>query len=165
MKKNIYLVEGETEKYFIEEFKGKYFISGKIKKFNLWENDINKIIRLLKDQNVIVIYDTDTTKNIGKFKKNIEILKNINNNIILISQNKNFEDELDRTLNKSIFEIFNIPNRSLSEFKNKFLKKSNLLSTLERNNYDNTKIWKTKYMENEIIKVCHESEKIKINKT
>lgn len=159
MKRKIYLVEGETEKKFIKAFQGKYFISGKIQKFNLWNRDINKIIINLKCDILIVVYDTDEITNLSRFKDNIEILKKHVTSIILISQDKNLEDELNKSLNKTMFDIFGVDSKK--ELKNKFMKTNNILEKLEKSGYNNTKIWNTKYMENQIKRVVHDSNKIK----
>lgn len=118
-----------------------------------------KIIINLKCNILIVVYDTDDITNLSRFKDNIKILKKHVTSIILISQDKNLEDELNKSLNKTMFEIFGVDSKK--ELKTKFMKTNNLLDKLEKYGYNNKKIWNTKYMENKIENVKHNSNEIK----
>ncbi len=100
-----YIVEGETEKAFLAFLKEDDRIpAGKIRIFNLMQKNIPPAQDFLSIRNaeLICIIDTDIarednlkhlTDNIRKMKKSVSL-----KHIKLLTQNKNFEDELCRLL-------------------------------------------------------------------
>lgn len=65
MKNILVLVEGETEKKLVNSLN----IVGKIQIINLWEKPVVKIIPRIKEQLVLIVFDTDILKNIELFKE------------------------------------------------------------------------------------------------
>ena len=129
--KNLVIVEGETEEKFFKDFKDKLKIPSMIVKHNLAQEDLNSKITGKKYHVISVVLDSDVfnEKTISKINKN---LKSINADTINIYiQNKNFEDELVRATEncntiKDLCNLFGCRSKSLSEFKSRFLKVSNL---------------------------------------
>lgn len=73
MKNILVLVEGETEKKLVNSLN----IVGKIQIINLWEKPVVKIIPRIKEQLVLIVFDTDILKNIELFKKTCKHCNNI----------------------------------------------------------------------------------------
>ena len=71
MKNILVLVEGETEKKLVNSLN----IVGKIQIINIWEKPVVKIIPRIKEQLVLIVFDTDILKNIELFKKNLQTLQ------------------------------------------------------------------------------------------
>jgi len=99
--KRLYIVEGETEENFIIQLKSRQIIKqGKCKVFNIQEQLFtprNSIVTTLWDEIVIIIdTDVDDKQHFDYFKKNLSIIKmyNLGCRIVVLIQNKNFEDEL-----------------------------------------------------------------------
>lgn len=151
----IYLVEGETEKYLIEDLKkNEITISAQVVRFNLWDNDIGKLIANIPPANkgfVCIIYDTDVlyhseTNNrdalINKFKNNIKRLIDKKYNIILLQQTFNLEDELGFCCNCDItllYKHFNVTERN--KLKTAFLNTRDIVKYLEKINFQKEKLW------------------------
>ena len=52
----LFYVEGETELHLLKKLE----LRGKLKKFNFWNNNVNKIIRTIKSNYcVCIVYDTE----------------------------------------------------------------------------------------------------------
>lgn len=151
-------VEGETEERLLKELK----VIGKIKKINLWDKDISKLLRTFKPNTAIfVIYDTDAMQsdtNIARFNANLAILKRHKYLAGILQQTKNFEDELVyschqfRTV-KDLFNAFNAVNAD--EFKTKFLKANNPLEILAKFGFDKYVLWQKPTNPN-VLRAYHE---------
>lgn len=92
----IALVEGETEKSLLNDFKNslKYPIK-RIVKVNLWNSDIKKIApSFTEPSDILVIFDTDILDNLDRFQENLKILTSRKHTIFLFQQKNNFEDEI-----------------------------------------------------------------------
>lgn len=88
----IFLVEGETEQAIIKALN---FLGNPIK-FNLWNNDIQKILRKYSQNDIfIIIFDTDILNNITRFNENLKILKVHKFTYYLLQQTTNLEEELE----------------------------------------------------------------------
>ncbi len=140
----IYFYEGETEKNLLHALISKKYIShGKLKKFNLWEKDIKKLFRTFQaTDKLLFIIDTDTMSPKDTFVKNIHLLKKYHFHLII--QNKNLEDELRTSCNKSSYtrlfrDFYQIPNKS--EFKSRFAQDKSLQKTLSNQDFDFNKLW------------------------
>ena len=97
-KSTMYVVEGETEERFLKEMIYlNYIRPGRIKIYNIMQNEIceSDSIMLKKNDVIFCFIDTDCIerKNLNKFCNNIKFLKKIGRVIVFV-QNKNFEDEL-----------------------------------------------------------------------
>lgn len=144
-----YIVEGKTEQKFISEFTSNELLSGKVEVVNLWEKSLSpaKLIQLVKrNSQIICIIDTDIYENdLNKIKiltGNLESIKRHASKVLLIAQNKNFEDEMNRGLYpKDFYKVFDV--KSKSEFKSKFLEETNVRAKLLINGFVITKIWQT----------------------
>ena len=129
--KNLLLVEGETEEKFLKDFKSNLKIQTKIKIFNLAQNDFKLNIYGKRYNIVSVILDSDifNKDTISRINKNLKMLNA--NKINIYIQNKNFEDELAKSLEeckrtKDLYRLFGCEDNSSTEFKRKFLKVSDL---------------------------------------
>lgn len=151
MQNYLILVEGCTEEYLLQKLN----VIGKIKIFNLWDKDVQKIARMFNSNTaVFVIYDTDATqsqKNIARFNTNLAFLKQGGQLKGILQQTLNFEDELvfacDELRNKkTLFDTFDAVNAD--EFKSKFLQTTNLIALLEKQGFDKMKLWKQKASDN-----------------
>ena len=135
MSKNIYIVEGQCEKYFLTEMKSRLKIKGIGKKNIIIHNCSSSLIpikvRKEKYENVYIILDADLNKEF-----NFENIKNsigkINaTKIHLLIQDLDFEDELIYAMEdiKSLKDLCNFvgcKSTSKKEFKTKFLDITNL---------------------------------------
>lgn len=121
-KKNLFIVEGECEKIFLNHYKDRMKNLGRIVIENVLQNILDFSVTGNKWDNVYIIIDTDLSKayNIDKLIQNC---KSINSkNIYLLLQDKNFEDELCYSMNinlKRLNKIFSAC--SNSEFKSNFI--------------------------------------------
>lgn len=127
MSKNLYIVEGDIEKNFVENMKRCNCIKlGKCVIFNIMQNIIkptNSIVSKTYNE-IFCIIDTDCKEehNLETLLKNIECLKSIGDVVIFV-QCENFEDELSYMLQCSSFELyqkFNIRYQTKKDLK-KFL--------------------------------------------
>lgn len=158
MNKLLYYVEGETEKSFINSLKTKYLKSGRVQQFNFWEECIsNKRMRLVEANIIIIIFDTDkynekSTEALNIFKENIKKLKKYKANIkkiILISQNKNLEDEVVTCTNiRKILDFYGVENKN--KHKSKIINDKNLLKSLEEKEFDLLNLWQVNCLAKEI---------------
>lgn len=157
--KNIIIyVEGQTEKYFLQELG----YLGKIEIFNLWENEIHKYIRLWKDNTLIYfIFDVDIILHAPNNQNKKICIQRFNNNLKLaqqqkgvkvaglLQQNENFEDEIIRSCSKiknknDLFKSFNAVGHD--EFKNEFNKKNKLKEFLLSLGLDISLMWKQDFI-------------------
>jgi len=143
MKKIYYFYEGETEKTFLTTLKGSYILSGRLSKFNLWQDSINKIKRKFNTlDELFFIIDTDTLPKTKGFIDNLRHLSDYNFHLVV--QNKNLEDELVASCNKKskndLYQKF-YSKTSKTEFKSSFIKDNNLKGKLERNNFNYELLW------------------------
>ena len=158
-KKKIILVEGKTEQHLLTHLNISEQLFCKISRFNLWENDINKIIvQLTRGAIIYIIYDIDTlfSSNLNKQTIGERFINNINTllttykrTIILLQQTHNFEDELAYacTSEKALLKEFNACNRQ--EFKKQFLTTRNPLDKLKKIKFNQSNLW-TKEMAQEL---------------
>ena len=108
----LYVAEGEIEKRFLTEIKQlEYFVPGKFMKCNLMQNKIkySDSIMAKKYARIICIIDTDCLKQsqLETLRYNLKMLSEVCRNIEIMVQNKNFEDELCRLLEKkSLLKVF-----------------------------------------------------------
>ena len=152
MKKNnkiVYIVEGESEKTFVNAVKNEYIVSGIPYVFNPLQQSLTARIRTYPQNTcVILIFDTDRVdlERIEKLKNNIKSLEKASNihEIILIPQVNNFEDEIKYTTNiKQLKDFTN--SKTNSEFKEDFIRQEkHILKKLKRNNFDILKLWSRK---------------------
>lgn len=137
------------EQKLISEFTTNELLSGKVDVVNLWEKNLSpaKLIQLVKrNSQIICIIDTDIYENdINKIKiltDNLESIKRHASKVLLIAQNKNFEDEINRGLyTKDFYKVYDV--KSKSEFTSKFLEETNVRAKLLNNSFEITKIWQT----------------------
>jgi hypothetical protein len=137
MARILYVVEGEIEKRFINQLTRQDLIKpGRVKKFNLMQKELknsNDILTNKYDYTICVI-DSDCTEkcHCTFLRENIKQLKTVGNVLVMV-QNKNFEDELEYILQKPLEECFNLRYSSPSDIK-KFLAQK-----IEYKNYLNKK--------------------------
>lgn len=135
-KKILILVEGETEEKLVKTLN----IVGKIRKINLWEKDISKIIATIKEDNVVIVFDTDKVEMIQRFITNLKILEKHKIKFSLVQQSKNLEDEVIYCSKcKRIQDVFNT--QGVKEFKNEWNKCQNLDNKLHEIYFDSNKLW------------------------
>lgn len=142
--KILFLVEGENEDNYLRymNFLGTRMI------FNLWQatpQKMNGLLRkLLHDEQVIVIADTDVLSESQRFIGNIrEIANHCRLKPIICLQIKNFEDELCFSSGCSQKDLFNHFNaQGINEFKGNFNnEKIRLPTKLNGISHDIDKIW------------------------
>lgn len=160
-KQVVYFYEGETEKKLLEFLKKTEQIkSGKLKKFNLWKNRFKSIERTINGvEELFFLIDTDDVQGITNFMDNIQSLKSYN--YCLIIQYKNLEDELCYSCNKLnhkklLQDFYKIKNSD--KFKSRFNQDKNLSNTLNKNNFNFSKLWErnknfAKFLDRNFIKV------------
>ena len=137
------LVEGETEENY---WRSLNFL-GKPKKVNLWNLPENKLNHLLisiqKNEQVIIIADTDDLKNSDKFIKNfLSIKRHCKLTPIILLQCQNLEDELCYSCSckiKNLFECFNAT--GLDNFKHKFKEDRSVKVKLSKLSHYQIKMW------------------------
>ena len=140
-----FFVEGQTEKKFLEALN----VLGAIKQYNLWQIDINRIIRQLKPNTTIyIVYDTDVSDKIPeqRFLSNIDSLYNhnrVNKNVYLLPQTKNLEDEISTacSLTKgTLLKEFRA--QGTKELKSTILGCTNLSQRLQKLKLNPHKLWR-----------------------
>ncbi len=149
-KKYVYFVEGQNEQNMVNAIKNTHLISGKVKVFNVLEKTINKSILRTFDYNtnIILVIDTDVEdkKCLEKLDENLKILKKSKHieSTILITQVKNFEDELIRSCDiKRVIDF--TKSKSNKDFKSDFNSiGSSLNSKLKYYSFDISKFWSEK---------------------
>lgn len=145
----LFLVEGDMEKALLKELKEHHNLIVKdIKKFNLWNSNLNSLLPIIKQNiGVVIIFDTDTLDRIEFFKKNLSLLSRKVKYLFIIQQNKNFEDELCFSCCCSqsvLFRAFakkNTSNSSVSEFKRNFMLCKQRIKKLEGIHFSHEKLW------------------------
>ncbi len=145
--KLIYLVEGENEKLMVNTLKNVYLYSGKVHVFNVVNKKISdsRIRTFGSDVNVILVFDTDLNERskVNILKSNLEKLQKSKHvkRIIIVTQVKNFEDELIRAC--SISKIIEFTNsKTKKDFKRDFNKLgSSLENKLIQHKFDINKFW------------------------
>ncbi len=156
--KVLFFYEGETEKQLIQALKeinkqqDGSILLGKAQKFDLWKNDIKKLMPRIKEDELIFICDTDVLDScIAQFEKNLTLLKKNKTKFSLLIQVKNMEDEiLNCTACKKLDEFF--ATKGTDNFKNAWIKcgKANKLSQkLLSVAIDTDKLW-TQALPNEL---------------
>ncbi|HDH0362014.1 TPA: hypothetical protein PIO68_004233 [Klebsiella pneumoniae] len=145
----IVLVEGETEKFLINDLKSylKYPIK-RVIKANLWNNNIKKIIPSLTEQSdILIIFDTDKTENLQRFKDNLNFLKSKKHSIFLFQQISNFEEEIayaSSTTTRKLLTHFCSKIISPDNFKGIFNSQANRLQRLDEFGLKKEKLWERK---------------------
>ncbi|MFP2485830.1 glycosyltransferase family protein [Enterobacter ludwigii] len=142
----IVLVEGETEKALIDDFKRKHKDPIKrIIKLNLWLGDVNKVLISLTEQNdIIVVFDTDAKDGFDTFHKNIKAILARKHNVFLLQQTNNFENELTyacKCTENTLFSLFCKKIKSCDNFKASFLKSKTRLEMLESLGFKKDLLW------------------------
>ncbi len=138
-----FFVEGETEIALLKALG----ILGVKQKVNLWENDVQKILRKLKPNTTIyIVYDTDRITQYQRFLDNLKKLqydKNITK-IYLLQQTKNLEDELSTACSKSKAQLQKaFKAQDDKELKSRLCECSpeNLLQKLNKLSLQTDKLW------------------------
>ncbi len=138
-----FFVEGETEIALLKALG----ILGVKQKLNLWENDVQKILRKLKPNTTIyIVYDTDITAQHQRFLANLNKLQNDKNitKIYLLQQTQNLEDELSTACSKSKVQLQKaFKAQDDKEFKSRLCECSpeNLLQKLNKLSLQTDKLW------------------------
>ncbi len=148
-KKCIYYVEGDCEEQFIKAMKldPAKLMPGKVKVFNIIQNEIPKSQLLSISPGTIVVLVFDTDKPLTDYlKKNIDQLKRYCQTvrIVYLAQVMDFEDELVRATDvKKVQEL--TKSKSKSEFKSDFcrMNEKNCRNMLDRHKIDVGKMWIT----------------------
>ena len=144
----LFYVEGETELHLIEKLE----LRGKLKKFNFWNNNVNKIIRTIKrNYCVCIVYDTDDIhpQNVIRFVESVKRIASSCYKVMLLQQTKNMEDELLFSCsckNKTLFDAFQASGRK--EFKNQFIKTNNPIEILNALGFTKESLWSKKLLLN-----------------
>ncbi|AIL32394.1 hypothetical protein [Basilea psittacipulmonis] len=122
-RKQLFIVEGETEEVFLSEI---LEVPGKIVILNLWQENLKKHIAKYNKSNTFVVFDVDSLdpRKIETMCKNLQLLKEMKLLAGLMQQTENFEEELIRCCRhiksaQKLCDVFGAV--SLSEFKNKFI--------------------------------------------
>ena len=111
MKKCIYLTEGECEEKLIRALKERpsLVLPGKVKKFNVIQNELPASLLMQFDPGsiVVLVFDTDKDET-SHLRKNIALLKSLSFKveILTILQVLNFEDEIERATRTTITNLF-----------------------------------------------------------
>lgn len=147
--KYLYFVEGECERAFLKSFMytKKYgFVPGKVEVFNFVNSKMSvaQSRMIKKDSKVVIVIDTDVTKNqtLDENIKTLTIGAEVKRDDIYIIQSvKTFEDELVYSCPtlKNINDLFET--KSVSDFKKRFIKHSDIVSRLEKAKFDIKLIW------------------------
>ncbi len=160
-----YYVEGEDEKKLISVLKSNMEVikPGRVQKLNVVQDQITDAnLRTLKSGTIVVlVFDTDTEQ-VEILKKNIKKLNGCRavSKVITIPQVPNLEGELVRSCNiNDVTELLN--SRSRKDFKNEFIRVSNLEKKLIEHDFDLTIFW-TKQPEAPYQDIINNAEEIKI---
>lgn len=151
----IFFVEGETEKYLIEDFKKIHKDPIKrIVKINLWNNDVSKILPGLTEVNdIVIIFDTDHLDGIERFNKNIDIILSRKHRVHLFQQTSNFEHELMyscKCTQKKLLDEFCKKIVSVDNFKSSFIKCNSRFEKLAAIGFSKEKMWSRGFI-NELV--------------
>ena len=135
-----YLVEGQTEERAVKVLKEKYIVSGKVIILHQRKITATRLRLMPRNSKSIIVFDTDSPNTKQTLDTNINLLKQEDIEVILISQVHNFEDEIIYANSiKNIKELLN--SKSNSDFKSDFLKEKNCLKKLEDKDFDIRKFW------------------------
>lgn len=140
---NLYIVEGEIEKRFIEQLKQmNLIIPGKVRVFNLMQKVVGDTDSLL-DRRVDCIFciiDTDckTKDYLEKLRSNVKKLQKISKHVSILAQKDNFEGELIYVLEQNgisgLCHYLPVPHERLSELKRYLTQKVNYGNYIDRIN-------------------------------
>jgi hypothetical protein len=140
-KQIILMGEGDTEKVVLRALD----VVGKFQPFNIWKQDIRKILPRLNGQAQLWLYiDTDLSNNqteFERFKSNIQILKKAKRAFKVFFQVNDLEDELRRACINDIYDIFSVPRQSKSELKYQLTHCTNLQEKLRQADINKNKMW------------------------
>lgn len=142
----IILVEGETEKALLNDFKTilKYPIK-RIVKVNVWNSDLKKITpSFTEPSDILVVFDTDRIENIKRFTENIKLLQSKKHKVFLLQQIDNFEAEICHASSikkQKLLKTFCPKIVSLENFKNEFNAQQNRLKKLDEIGLNKNKLW------------------------
>lgn len=139
-KPRVFIAEGETEIKLLSSL-----YEGKTRKINLWNQNILKFLANMKGSILIIVYDTDQTGNINRFKENLNFLDKNHIPYYLLQQTLNFEDEILRGTNCRSVDVFFNTN-SQDEFKTKFNNCSNPLEVLSKKQINYYKLWQGEHL-------------------
>lgn len=137
----VFYVEGETELRLLNCLN----LRGQLKKFNFWNNKVNKILRTIKaNYCVCIVYDIDDINEVSlkRFIASVKLISQSCFKVILLQQTKNLEDELIYSCQckeKSLLEAFKACSRS--ELKGNFNKTKTPLPLLSKLNFEKSKLW------------------------
>lgn len=141
MSRILYIADGEIEERFFDFLKVNDFIcSGRFRKFNLMREKLSGASDILKKimDKVYCVLDTDCIEkvNFDTLVYNIGLLKRIcPRNILLLIQNKNFEDELSYVLEcKNLCERFKLKHSTQSDLKRHLAQSVSYVGIISREN-------------------------------
>ena len=140
----VYLVEGETEKKFLQILKTEfqYIRPGKIYVLNVVQEYARHSFFLQFDKSTFVLlFDTDTN-NTSILQENIKFISELTNSqrVLCIPQVKNLEDELCYSCQIKNIRILT-GSSSTSDFKRDFLRITNIHQKLIQHNFDIRRLW------------------------
>lgn len=147
MKKCIYLTEGECEEKLIRALKERpsLVLPGKVKKFNVIQNELPASLLMQFDLGsiVVLVFDTDKDET-SHLRKNIALLKSLSFKveILTILQVLNFEDEIERATDVSKAQDLT-RSKTINDFKSAVnrMKDKEFRNALKRHNLDLEKLW------------------------
>lgn len=135
----LYVAEGEIEKRFLTELKQiGYIVPGKFCKFNLMQKRVKNSDNIMAKHysRIICIIDTDCAESVqlDNLKYNIDALTSICEKLEVMVQNKNFEDELKRLMNRSnLLTAFNQKFEGIKDLKKFLSQKISYAKCLDKN--------------------------------
>ena len=146
-RKCIYIVEGECEEKLIGALKEQPSLikQGKIKRFNVIQNELKKslLMTFAPGSTVILVFDTDVEIT-DALKKNIELLKEYCSGIdvMTVAEVRCFEDEIERSTDVSRAEDLT-KSANLSGFKAKInrMNAEKLRIILNKHSFNIEKLW------------------------
>ena len=146
-RKCIYLTEGECEEKLVNALKVKpaLVIPGKVKRFNVIQNELPASILMTFDPGsiVVLVFDTDKDET-SHLKKNIQMLKRLCSQVevLTIAQVLNFEDEIESATD--VIKAQNLTKSdTISDFKSavNHMKDLEFRRSLDRHKLDITRLW------------------------
>ena len=146
-RKCVYLTEGECEEKLINALKVKpaLVVPGKVKKYNVIQNELPVSILMSFDpgSTVVLVFDTDK-KETEHFKRNIDNLKKRCSRVevLTVAQVLNFEDEIERATDVKKAQDLT-KSSTVSDFKSAVnrSKDTECRRTLERHNFRLSQLW------------------------
>ena len=150
MKKCIYLTEGECEEKLIRALKERpsLVLPGKVKKFNVIQNELPASLLMQFDPGsiVVLVFDTDKDET-SHLRKNIALLKSLSFKveILTILQVLDFEDEIERATDVSKAQDLT-RSKTVNDFKSAVnrMKEADFRSALKRHKLDMSRLWSEK---------------------